>query len=75
MEEEPTKNCRNYPSPVFSPAMMRLWFEISNEQVKAPNPNLKPTWFKEELENVTAEPILATLQMQSTDVFAITAQS
>ena len=39
------------------------------------NPNLKPTWFKEELENVTAEPILATLQMQSTDVFAITAQS
>ena len=53
-----------------------LWFKIPNEQVEgAYNPNLKPTWFKEELENVTAEPILATLQMQSTDVFAITAQS
>ena len=61
VEEDRTKNCRNYPNQDFG-SYKDCDFQFMKKKVKeiAPGINLMPPWLTEDLDNVTTEPVKFT---------------
>ena len=58
VEEDPSKNCRNYPNPDFA-SYKDCDYKYMREKVDEdfPGLNLMPPWLTEDLDNVTSKPV------------------
>ena len=57
VEEDPSKNCRNYPNPDFA-SFKECDDQYMRDKINEVAPGLTPPWLADDLDNITTQPIV-----------------
>ena len=62
VEEDPSKNCRNYPNPDFA-SFKECDSQYMRDKINEVAPGLTPPWLTDDLDNVTTQPVAYSNQI------------